>query len=214
MRCERCREALSALLDGEDPGVAPVLVDEHLATCVACRSYELRLADLHRVTRVRQAEAVPDLAATITARAAADLGPVPAASGWQPVPHDPVPHDIALGWLRSGLTFVGVLVVLLSAALLVANDASAPAHLAAWDLAFGGALLVAAAKPERAFGLLPMAVLLVVSMTTASVIEINDGHPASHGLVFHLAELLGVVLLALLARHVRPSARRERLPLS
>jgi hypothetical protein len=169
----------------------------------------VRLADLHRVTRVRQAEVVPDLAATITARVAADLGSVPAVDQ-----HRPVPHDAVLGWLRSGLTFTGVLVVLLSAALLVANDVSTPAHLAAWDLAFGGALLVAAARPARAFGLLPMAVLLVVSMTTASVIEISDGHPASHGLVFHVAELVGVVLLALLARHVRPAAHRERLPVS
>jgi hypothetical protein len=121
------------------------------------------------------------------------------------------PHDAVLGWLRSGLTFVGVLVVGLATALLLSNTAENPAHLAAWDLAFGGALLVAAWQPERARGLLPMALLLVVSMTTASVIEINDGHPASHGLVFHVTELLGVVLLALLARHRHARGSRARL---
>jgi predicted anti-sigma-YlaC factor YlaD len=185
MHCERCREALSALLDGEDPGVDPHLVDQHLNSCVSCRSYERRLDDLHRVSRIRQAEAVPDLSASIMARIA------PRAN-----PHDPV-----LGWLRSGLTFVGVLLVILSAAILVSNSVENPAHLAAWDLAFGGALLIAAWQPERARGLLPMAVLLVASMTAASAIEINDGHDATHGLVFHLAELIGVLLLALLARH-------------
>jgi predicted anti-sigma-YlaC factor YlaD len=185
MECERCREALSALLDREDPGIDSRLVDQHLAGCVACRAYERRLDDLHRMSRVRQAEAVPDLSATIMTRIAPSGNP-----------HDPV-----LGWLRSGLTFVGVLLVILSAAILVSNSVENPAHLAAWDLAFGGALLVAAWQPERARGLLPMAVLLVASMTAASAIEITDGHDATHGLVFHLAELIGVLLLALLARH-------------
>jgi predicted anti-sigma-YlaC factor YlaD len=193
MHCERCREALSALIDGEEAGVDPHLVDEHLTSCVACRTYERRLEDLHRVTRVRQAEAVPDLSASIMARIA------PRAN-----PHDPV-----LGWLRSGLTFVGVLLVILSAAILVSNSVENPAHLAAWDLAFGGALLVAAWQPDRARGLLPMAALLVASMTAASAIEISDGHDATHGLVFHLAELTGVLLLALLARH-RSSRRPPR----
>src|SRR4249919_1132281 len=122
MQCERCREALSARLDGEDAGLPPALVDEHLAGCAACRSYERRLADLHRHSRVRQAEPVPDLSGAIMATVA------PRAN-----PHDPV-----LGWLRSGLTFVGVLLVILSAALLVSNSVENPAHLAAWDLAFGG----------------------------------------------------------------------------
>jgi hypothetical protein len=58
-----------------------------------------------------------------------------------------------------------------------------------------------------------MAVLLVASMTAASVIEINDGHAATHGLVFHVAELGGVVLLAMLARYRRGGPRRSwRLP--
>ncbi len=158
--------------------------------------YERRLADLHRVSRVRQAEAVPDLSGAILDRIAPHVNP-----------HDPV-----LGWLRSGLTFVGVLVVILSAALLVSNSVANPAHLAAWDLAFGGALLVAAWQPDRSRGLLPMAVLLVVSMSAASLVEIADGHPATHGLVFHVAELTGVVLLALLARHRSVDRHRTRVP--
>jgi predicted anti-sigma-YlaC factor YlaD len=196
MKCERCREALSALLDGEDAGVDVHALDHHLERCVACRTYELRIADLHRASRVRQAEPVPDLSAAILASVA------PRAN-----PHDPV-----LGWLRSGLTFVGVLLVILSAALLVSNSVENPAHLAAWDLAFGGALLVAAWQPDRARGLLPMAVLLLASMTAASIISISDGHDVSHGLVFHVTEFTGVVLLALLARHRAPGRSARGLP--
>jgi predicted anti-sigma-YlaC factor YlaD len=195
MRCETCRDALSALLDDEDPGVPLHLVDRHLAGCASCRAHEHRLADLHRHSRVRRAEPVPDLSGRILARIAPTVNP----------------HDAVLGWLRSGLTLVGVLVVILSAALLVSNSAANPAHLAAWDLAFGGALLVAAWNPDRARGLLPMAVLLVGSMSAASVIELLDGHPATHGAVFHVAELIGVVLLALLARHRRDPARAARI---
>jgi predicted anti-sigma-YlaC factor YlaD len=196
MDCERCREALSALLDGEDTGTSSTLVDDHLTRCAACRAYERRVSDLHRMSRVRQAEPVPDLSAAIMASVS------PRAN-----PHDPV-----LGWLRSGLTFVGVLLVSLSAALLLSNSVENPAHLAAWDLAFGGALLFAAWQPERARGLLPMALLLVASMTTASVIEISNGHPATHGLVFHIAELIGVLLLALLVRHRTNSRTTTGLP--
>jgi hypothetical protein len=122
------------------------------------------------------------------------------------------PHDPVLGWLRSGLTFIGVLIVSLSAALILANDGSSPAHLAAWDLAFGGALLVAAVQPVRARGLLPMAGLVVVSMALASTVDVANGHDPSHGLVFHAAELTGVLFLALMARHLRPPRTTRGIP--
>lgn len=195
MRCETCHEALSALIDGEDPGVDPELVDRHLAHCVACRDFERAVARLHRMSRVRQAEPVPDLSAAILDRVAPRTNP----------------HDAVLGWLRSGLTFVGVLIVGLSGSLLLANSTATPAHLAAWDLAFGGALLVAAWNPDRARGLLPMAALLVVTMGLASIVETTNGHPATHGLVFHGAELIGVLLLALLARHRRSAEPEARM---
>lgn len=200
MTCERWRDALSALLDHEDPGLDRLELQQHLATCESCRTFERDVAGLHRLTRVRSAEPVPDLSAVIMATI------VPRAGR-----EATNPHDAVLGWLRSGLTFVGVLVVGLSTALLLSNTPENPAHLAAWDLAFGGALLVAAVQPDRARGLLPMAILVVVSMTTASLIEINDGHQATHGLVFHIAELIGVVLLALLARHRHAKGSRARL---
>lgn len=186
---------MSALLDHEDPGVDAVEIDGHVATCAACASYRTRLDQTHRAVRLRRAEPVPDLTPAILAR----LAP------------PPNPHDAVLGWLRSGLTFIGVLVVALSAALLLSGSAVNPAHLAAWDLAFGGALLFAAWQPDRARGLLPMAWLLVVSMTTASVIEIGRGHPATHGIVFHAAELIGVILLTLLVRHRQEGRSRATL---
>jgi predicted anti-sigma-YlaC factor YlaD len=180
------------MLDGEDPAMSRSAIDAHLAACGSCRAYERRLGELHRMVRVRQAEPVPDLSTTL--RKSVGL-PITAGS------HPPT-HDAALGRLRSGLAFIGVIVTSLSAALLVA-DTDTPRHLAAWDLAFGGALLLAAWKPWRAQGLLPMALLLAGSMGVAAIADLHAGHPAGHGLVFHVSEFAGVVLLTLLARHTR-----------
>jgi len=39
MRCTRFREAISARLDGEDPGLPTEQLDAHLAGCPDCRSW-------------------------------------------------------------------------------------------------------------------------------------------------------------------------------
>jgi predicted anti-sigma-YlaC factor YlaD len=39
MRCDRIREAWSALVDGEEPGVPRERVDAHLRTCASCRAF-------------------------------------------------------------------------------------------------------------------------------------------------------------------------------
>jgi predicted anti-sigma-YlaC factor YlaD len=68
MDCKACREAISALLDDEDPGTDPTLVDAHLVGCAACR------ADAAQASRLqgwlRPAEPVPDLTRAILARIA------------------------------------------------------------------------------------------------------------------------------------------------
>ena len=39
MSCREIREACSAALDGEDPGVSRAFIDEHLRTCEPCREF-------------------------------------------------------------------------------------------------------------------------------------------------------------------------------
>src|SRR4029453_479975 len=39
MRCSICREAISARLDGEDPGVPAEAVDAHLGGCADCAAW-------------------------------------------------------------------------------------------------------------------------------------------------------------------------------
>jgi predicted anti-sigma-YlaC factor YlaD len=46
--CERYREALSARLDGEHPGIAEDLIDAHLVGCADCRAWVTAAEDLGR----------------------------------------------------------------------------------------------------------------------------------------------------------------------
>jgi predicted anti-sigma-YlaC factor YlaD len=188
MRCETCREALSAELDGEETGLDPRDLRRHLVTCEACRRYDIGLERLHREVRVRSADAVPDLTASIFAATAA----VPMRREWDAV--------------RSGLLFSGLLLLVFAVPLLMLDGANMPPHLAAWDAAFGAALLVAALQPERARGLLPMALAMAATMTIATLVEIRSGHDPAHGLPFHVVELGGVMLLWIAARVPRAVA--------
>jgi predicted anti-sigma-YlaC factor YlaD len=48
MECDMAREAISARIDGEDPGLPQDAVEAHLADCAACRGWQQRA---HAVTR-------------------------------------------------------------------------------------------------------------------------------------------------------------------
>lgn len=77
-RCGLVREAISAQLDGER-GPAAGALDEHLASCRACSQFAASVEGLCRRLRVHAVAEVPDLSASILARAtvpAASLGPV------------------------------------------------------------------------------------------------------------------------------------------
>ena len=60
MRCEDCRDAISARTDGEDPGVEPGAVDRHLDACAACRAFVEQAPHVTRLARIRPAEELPD----------------------------------------------------------------------------------------------------------------------------------------------------------
>jgi hypothetical protein len=59
--CTACREAISALLDDEDPGIDPTLVKAHLAGCAACLAFAAQAGRLRGWLRLQPAEPVPDL---------------------------------------------------------------------------------------------------------------------------------------------------------
>ena len=150
MRCDTIREALSARLDGEATGRrrrAHRGPPRHLPRLRRVVAEEL--ATLHRMVRVREAEAVPDLVGGHPRRAP---GAAPGAAS---------PLAEAISPARWALFVVALTQLVLAApALLLGEDAGATVHVArelgSFDVALAIGLLVAAWQPARAWGLLPV----------------------------------------------------------
>jgi predicted anti-sigma-YlaC factor YlaD len=183
--CDDVRELLSAQLDGEATSMEKGVVDEHLAMCVGCQTYATRLDLLERSIRVRPAEAVPDLVASVVTRAR------PARLGRG-------------GWLRPALAWVAIVMFVQSVPALVLGEASgADSHLARHLGAFGAALAIgfayAAWKPHRAFGLLPFTAALVATTLVSAIADAATGGREVLGETVHVVEVVGLVLLWVIA---------------
>ncbi len=202
MRCDTYREAISARLDGESAGLDDTTIDAHLDTCGACAVWSEELVTLHRMVRVREAEAVPDLTAAI-------LG---TSTGTQPAPtRHPLGEVISPA--RWALFVVALTqLVLATPALLLGEDAGATVHVArelgSFDVALAVGLLVAAWQPARAWGLLPVIAALGLVMAGTAVVDVARGTATGFGEAHHVLDLAGLVLLWLVAREERASARR------
>jgi predicted anti-sigma-YlaC factor YlaD len=222
MDCAHVREALSARLDGEDPGVDESRLDQHVTGCSGCTAWAEDLGALHRLVRVQPAEPVPDLSAAIMARS-----PLPPEA---PAPGPPrsladgaapwwAPFSERISTVRWALFALALTqLVLAGPALLLGEDAGASVHaareLGAFDVALAVGLLVAAWQPARAWGLLPVASALAVVMAITAIGDVIDGSATTLGEVHHLLELASLVLLWLVAREARAPlgpARADRL---
>ncbi len=193
MECSACREVLSASLDDEAAPDELERMTTHLASCADCRAHQARLGSLSRAVRVRAAEPVPDLSAAIVAQI------------------DPARAPLRVReWARYGLVVIALtqLVLALPELLLGANgtEVHLEHHLGAWDVALAVGLLVAAWQPERARGLLPMALALGGILVATSLVDVVEGTTLVLAEAPHALELTGVVLLWLLTK--RPRTRR------
>ena len=185
MECDVVRDVLSARLDGEALADETAVAERHLTTCVDCRTFAERLAVLDRSVRVRSAEPVPDLVERVVARAR------PARLG-------------RANWMRPALAWVAVVMLVQSVPALVLGDASgANPHMARHLGAFGAALAIgfayAAWRPHRAFGLLPFTGALVATTVVSAITDTADGSVRPLSESTHIAELIGLVLLWMIA---------------
>ncbi|WP_410640260.1 zf-HC2 domain-containing protein [Amycolatopsis sp. lyj-346] len=177
MRCEECREALSARLDGEAEPVSP---DAHLASCAECREWSAGAERLRRTMLLRPAPPVPDLTAAILERT-----PAPSGERW--------------GWrIALALVAIGQL-GLAFAQLLGTTHAHDGVHLGhesgAWNLAVGIGLLTAAARPGTAGGQLPLLTGFVAVLLGLSAGDLAAGQVTLSRLATHLLVVLGLALL-------------------
>jgi predicted anti-sigma-YlaC factor YlaD len=192
-------QAISARLDGEDPGLDESTVYAHLAGCADCREFSHRAEGLHRSVRLAPAPQIPDLTPGIlTAIGAESL-------------EDAEPDtNVALRWILVAIAVAQIAVAI--PALVLGSDAGLPVHTArhigSFDVALGVGFLYAAWKPSRIPGLLPLVAALVVCLVGSSLLDVADGSTKALGEVQHVLDFVGLAVVWLLSR---PTARRVQL---
>lgn len=206
MNCTRCREALSASADEEASAVGADAVDRHLRDCAACEAFARRLRAVGSAAPDAWAAAVgqqrtpsADLTAGVVARLGRerligeprDRPARPPISIWQ----------MALAALGIGqcLAALPVLVATTNADALHANH-----DLGAVELALGACFLLAALRPRRAAGFVPLLAAVVACLTAVAIADVGGGHIAASSELPHLVDVLGLVLLVAVARR-RPA---------
>jgi predicted anti-sigma-YlaC factor YlaD len=204
MLCAEYREAASARLDGEPPGLPAGEMDEHLGGCSDCTAWQAAAQRVTRLVRLAPAPDIPDLSAQVLAA----LLPrrhrsTRRSAGWA------LGRDWPAALLRVGIAVValGQVAVGWPALALGSETMGAPLHVAhesgSWNLALAVALLVVARRPRYAPGLMPMLGAFVAVLAVFSVPDIAAGHVPSARIGDHLLLVGGLVLVAALAHRVR-----------
>lgn len=183
--CSIAREIVSAELDGEADPVESARAGTHLSGCRSCRTWRTSVEALQRSTRVREAESIPDLTESVLARA-----------------HPP--HAGRGEWIRWALVVVALTQLVVALPDLFADSTGNPSvhesrHVGAMAVALSLGLLYTARIPARAFGMLPLAAALAVTMFVTAVVDVVRGSAPIMGESVHVLELVGFVLVWLLA---------------
>jgi predicted anti-sigma-YlaC factor YlaD len=204
MTCMQIHQAISARLDGEDPGLDESTVYAHLAGCADCREFSHRAEGLHRSVRLAPAPEIPDLTPGIlTAIGAESLEADLLKDG-------ETDTNVALRWILVAIAVAQIAVAI--PALVLGSDAGLPVHAArhigSFDVALGVGFLYAAWKPSRIPGLLPLVAALVVCLVGSSLLDVADGSTKALGEVQHVLDFVGLAVVWLLSR---PAARRVQL---
>ena len=194
------RDALSARLDGEDPGVEEPTLYAHLAACEGCRTFAHDAEALHRAVRLEPAPVIPDLAPAVLLAIGEDsLATAGATSAAQASSR----HELLLV-LRAVLVALAVVQIAIAIPALLGSDAGLPVHtarhLGSFDLALGVGFLYAAWRPQRISGMLPIVAALVVCLVVSSLLDVASGNTAALGETHHLSDLGGLLVMWLIGR--------------
>lgn len=213
MQCTPYREAVSARLDGESPGLPVEELDAHLDVCPSCSAWVRQAEQVTRRTRLAAAPAVPDLTAAVLAALPRELPGTAAAARAR----------LTAAALRLAMLAVGVAQAALASPALATGTAamSAPVHVAhetgAWSLGIAAAFLAVAAAPRLAAGALPFLGTFAVLLAALTVADLRAGYVHAERAVTHVLVLAGVALVGTVAwrgrrRRALPAVGRERVP--
>lgn len=163
-------------------------LDAHLAECDECRDWHDRAVALASRTR-------------------------PPTDEWQHPNIEPR-HFGMFRALRFALAWTGALLIVWSApGVFDSTTDEAYIHLARHQAAFGVAIgvvfLVVAWRPDRAYGVMPMAVVFVVALTGAAVADLALGASSLSKESRHVVEIIGLGLLWALGVNAGPGRTRR-----
>jgi predicted anti-sigma-YlaC factor YlaD len=187
MECDRAREAISARIDGEDPGGPAGALDAHLADCQACRGWQQRA---HVMTR-RARLGGPFLDHDLSDQVLAAVSPVPAQR-----------RRLALraALLAASLGQLAVTVPLL----ILGHDQDAGRHaaheLGSFDLALAIAFAVGAIRPALSAGLAWTCGIAAAGLAGTAIADLIGGQAIGADEAQHLIAVAGALLLIWQAR--------------
>lgn len=191
MNCRAAREALSAVLDGEDPGADPAAVRSHVAGCADCARWYERADQLGRQLRIAPApEPGPDVTEAVLAQIE-----LPRVGRW----HRPLRVALiaaAVAQLAVGLAAVFEPLGMPS----LAGFAHVNHEESAFNLAFGVGMLVVGINTRAARHQVPVLACLVGMLALGSAVDLVSGHVEVARLATHLPLVLGLVLAAALRK--------------
>ena len=168
MDCERFRDAISAVADGEEPGISAHDLRRHLRRCATCRGYASHVDVLRAMT-----PSLP-LRPIAVGATAIRIGLVGVAA------------------LQLALAIPGLLGTDEGAPIHVAHEAGS------WSLALAIGFLFAAWRPLRAVGLLPLVSALSAALVLTAGLELVHGRAVPIDESAHLLEVVGTGLLWML----------------
>ncbi len=189
--CEQIRTALSARLDGEDTGLTPATLDDHLAACPDCLAWQTAAQNVTEI--VLQPSRVPDLSAPILAA----LDEQQRARGAE---------RRKLLQLALGLSALVQLALAVPGLFVPGAELHTSREAASFDIALAVGFAIAAWRPERARAFVPVAFVLAGCLTLTSIFDIAGGITLLAHEISHVAALAQAGLLLALSRRA-PAAR-------
>jgi len=190
VECDRVREAISARIDGEDPGLPADVLEAHLDGCAACRSWAQAAHEVTRRARIGWPFLDHDLTASV-------LAAVPAAP----------PGRRRRVTQRAGLAVVAVAQLAITIPLLIlGHDHDAGVHaaheLGSFDLALAIAFAIGAIRPALSAGLAWPCGVAAAGLAGTAIADLIGGQTLGADEAQHLVAVCGAVLLFWQARTV------------